>query len=85
MQLVAKERDRKTERKRTFINQISKGIQIHIKSIERRYKPRVAIVSDTSCLAWHASWEERFKRLKEKEKRGYDLKERFRRKKLISL
>jgi hypothetical protein len=51
MQLVAKERDRKTERKRTFINQISKGRQIHIKSIERRYKPRVAIVSDTSCLA----------------------------------
>ncbi len=51
MQLVTKERDRKTERKRTFINQISKGRQIHIKSIERRNKPRVAIVSDTSCLA----------------------------------
>ncbi len=51
MQLVAKERDRKTKRKRTFINQISNGRQIHIKSIERRYKPRVAIVSDTSCLA----------------------------------
>jgi hypothetical protein len=51
MQLVAKERDRKTERKRTFINRLSRERQIHIKSIERRYKPRVAIVSDTSCLA----------------------------------